>query len=332
MNNKIDFVIAWVDGNDKEWQKEKNKYNPNPSIVDCRENRYRDWENLKYLFRGIEKYASWVNKVFFITCGHLPNWLNTNNNKLVIVNHKDYIPEQYLPTFSANPIELNLHRIKDLSENFVYFNDDMFILKNVLPEDFFCNNKPCDSAILSPIISYDKDGFAKLVQNNMAIINTYFIKNECIKKNFTKWINFKYGKELLRSFCMMPWKHFTGFMDIHIPTSLKKETYKVLWDKEFDILNNTSMSKFRNNNIDVNQWLIRYWQLCSGDFVPRSIKFCAKFQYTENNEKLYNSIIHQKYKVICLNDIVGKYDFEKEKIRTIEAFEKILPEKCSFEK
>ena len=25
---KIDFVIAWVDGNDPEWRKQKNEYNP----------------------------------------------------------------------------------------------------------------------------------------------------------------------------------------------------------------------------------------------------------------------------------------------------------------
>ena len=92
----------WVDGNDPEWQKEKNNYdkkdNADGSIV-----RYRDWDLLQYWFRGVEKFAPWVNKVYFITWGHLPKWLDTSNPKLVIVNHKDYIPEEYLPTFSANP-------------------------------------------------------------------------------------------------------------------------------------------------------------------------------------------------------------------------------------
>ena len=81
---KIDFVIAWVDGNDEKWLLEKSKY----SLVkenDQSKIRYRDWENLKYLFRGIEKYAPWVNNVFFITYGHLPSWLNVNNDKLKIL-------------------------------------------------------------------------------------------------------------------------------------------------------------------------------------------------------------------------------------------------------
>ena len=118
-------------------------------IHDTRNVRYRDWDTLKYWFRGVEKYAPWVNKIHFVTYGHLPKFLNTNNPKLNIVNHKDFIPKEYLPTFSANPIELNLHRIKDLSEQFVFFNDDMFVINKVKSTDFFKNGKPRDMASLT---------------------------------------------------------------------------------------------------------------------------------------------------------------------------------------
>ena len=130
MNDKIDFVMIWVDGNDPEWRKEKDKYsNKVDNNTDNREARFRDWDNLQYWFRGVEKFAPWVNKIHFVTCGHLPKWLNTENPKLNIVKHKDFIPEKYLPTFNSHTIELNLHRIKGLAENFVYFNDDLFIVK-----------------------------------------------------------------------------------------------------------------------------------------------------------------------------------------------------------
>lgn len=76
-----------------------------------------------------------MNKIYFVTWGHLPKWLNTNNEKLVIVNHKDFIPNE-TPAFNCNSIEPYIHKIKGLSEQFVYFNDDMFIGKNVKPTDF----------------------------------------------------------------------------------------------------------------------------------------------------------------------------------------------------
>lgn len=133
----IDFVIIWVDGNDPAWRAVKNQYVPRPVGEDDQEVRYRDWDNLQYWFRSVEKYTPWVRKIHFVTWGHLPKWLNVNHPKLHIVNHKDYIPEKYLPTFNSHTIEMNLHRIEGLAEQFVYFNDDMFLLKPVYMEDFF---------------------------------------------------------------------------------------------------------------------------------------------------------------------------------------------------
>ena len=99
----IDFVLIWVDGNDPKWKKEYMKYAPTAQ-GDKGEIRFRDWENLRYWFRGVEKFAPWVNKIHFVTCGHIPNWLNLNAPKLNFVKHSDYIPASYLPTFNSHTI------------------------------------------------------------------------------------------------------------------------------------------------------------------------------------------------------------------------------------
>ena len=102
-NYKIDVAIPWVDGNDPEWQKLKDQYSEVKS-ADKSDSRYRDWDNLIFLFRGIEKFWPWVNRVFLITCGQKPQWLNVNCEKLILVNHSDYIPKEYFPTFNSNTI------------------------------------------------------------------------------------------------------------------------------------------------------------------------------------------------------------------------------------
>ena len=104
MKDKIDIVIPWVDGNDIKWQNEKNKYKQKKDEKLNNSSRFRDWDNLQYIFRGIEKFMPWVNNIFFITWGHLPKWLNVDNPKLKIINHKDYIPSKYLPTFNSHTI------------------------------------------------------------------------------------------------------------------------------------------------------------------------------------------------------------------------------------
>ena len=93
----IDFVITWVDGNDPAWQQEKSRTLKASGLIDKtddRKERYRDWDNLQYWFRGVEQFAPWVRKVHFVTWGHLPEWLNTSAPKLNIVNHEDFIPEE----------------------------------------------------------------------------------------------------------------------------------------------------------------------------------------------------------------------------------------------
>jgi len=189
--DKIDFVILWVDGEDEKWMAEKERYqiknNSKINKSSSSKNRYRDWDNLKYWFRGVEKYANWVNKIYFVTYGHLPKWLDVNNPKLVIVNHSDFIPQEFLPTFNSNTILLNLWRIKDLSENFVIFNDDMFLTDYVKKTDFFKNNLPCDSFcfnIIAPIGT--NDTFFHMILNNIDIINKHFTKKNVMKKNIFK--------------------------------------------------------------------------------------------------------------------------------------------------
>ena len=134
----VDFVVLWVDGNDPEWAAEKQKYmGESAKIKDSNhEARWRNWDNLQYWFRAVEKYAPWVRQIYFVTWGHIPEWLNTENPKLRIINHKDYIPQEYLPTFCTCPIEMNLWRISGLSEHFVFFNDDEFLAQRCRNHQF----------------------------------------------------------------------------------------------------------------------------------------------------------------------------------------------------
>ncbi len=326
----IDFVLTWVDGSDLEWQKEKAKYSHNPKGNGV--NRYRDWNNLRYWFRGVEKFAPWVRKIHFVTWGHIPDWLDTTNPKINIVNHKDFIPEECLPTFSARPIELNLHRIKDLSEHFVYFNDDFFLTKPVKETDFFKNNLPRDCFIENALMTNgSRDMFANVILNNMMVNNKIFKKREVMKKNFTKIFNLKYGLKNLRTFLLLPWPYFSELYNPHTADSYLKSTYEKVWELEDEWLTIASKNKFRNYN-DLSQYVFRFYQLMSGQFCPRSVRFSHYFELTNENKTIVNAIVKQKYSIICLNDSNPEIDFLKVQKEINEAFEKILFEKSGFEK
>ena len=141
---KIDLVYLWVDDKDEEWQK-KRHYWANKLGVACSEEnndcRYSNNDELKYSLRSAEMYAPWINKIFIVTDGQVPEWLDTNHPKIKIVNHKDIMPEDCLPCFNSNALETCIDNIPDLSEYFLYANDDMFFASPVKPEDFFTDDE-----------------------------------------------------------------------------------------------------------------------------------------------------------------------------------------------
>ena len=180
---ETDFVLTWVDGGDKNWQKVRRQYNPDKGS-DAGESRYRDWENLQYWFRGVEKFAPWIHKIYFVTWGHIPKWLNTEHPKLQIVRHEEFMDARYLPTFNINAIELNLHRIKGLSEQFVFFNDDMFLIRPVEPETFFKKGLPRDCCIETALVQDDiQNPFGNILMNDAALVNMHYSKKEVIRRH-----------------------------------------------------------------------------------------------------------------------------------------------------
>lgn len=332
MKQKIDFVIPWVDGDDEKWLEKRSQYTSNQSD-DAGEYRYRNLVDLRYVFRGIEQHASWVNKVHFITEGHLPDFLDINHPKLNIVEHRDYIPKEYLPTFSSHPIELNLHRIEGLSEQFVYLNDDILFVDDTVEEDFFINNLPCDQATIDYITSDKGTIFPHILLNNVDVLNRNFNKKEVVKGNFDKWYTTKYTlKENLKNLYYFPLANFSGLKWYHNPSSFLKSTFEELWAKEFELLNMTSKNRFRNIH-DVNQYLFKNWQIANGNFYPVSLSKSAMFyNMPDLEEQFVDDLEKNRYKVICINDSAEIDNFNSLKKRINNILKNKFPDKSSFEK
>ena len=224
--DKIDFVILWVDGSDPEWQRQREYFSAPEDNNGTDENRFREWGLLRYWFRGVERYAPWVNRVFLVTNGQVPNWINREHPKLRLVRHEEYIPKRYLPTFNSNVIELWLHQIPDLGEHFVLFNDDMYLTAPVKPEDFFRKGLPCDSAVMDLVTTPGPEDCLPHMQiNNFALINRHFNKKKVLRKNMGKFFAPVYGSGLIRNFLLLPFQYFSCFRDSHLPSSYLKETF-----------------------------------------------------------------------------------------------------------
>ncbi len=338
MSSNIDIVLLWVDGSDSEWIKQRNKYlgkELSEKEAKAFAKQYRNWDNLQYVFRGIEQFMPWVRKVHFVTNGQKPKWLNTGSSKLNWVKHSDFIPKEYLPTFSSHTIELNMHRIKGLAERFIYLNDDSFITKPTMAADFFAlNGLPKDQAVLFRIPSADYDDiFGHFLLNDIGVINRNFDRNTVLKKYKTKFFSPKNGLLApILSATFLPTNHFPGFMINHMPQAYLKSTFEEVWDKEREVLHKTSLNKFRSIT-DVNQYVMREWQFVTGKFEPTNLLKEGKYFsiFPKQLETACEAIESGKYRMICINDSeVG--DFDQTKFAINSSLHKVLPNRSEFEK
>lgn len=329
----IDIFLTWVDDSDEQWLAEKNKFQTEPQKKENGIERYRSWDSLQYVFRGIEKNMPWVDKVFFVTCGQIPEFLNVNHPKLRLINHKDYIPAEYLPTFNSRVIEMNLFRIKELSENFILFNDDTFPIDFLDESYFFKDNMVCDEAIERIIGKTYALNYAHCLINDAWIINQHFDKRKVRKENFVKWYSPKYGiKMLYRNWIMSYFHDFTALKMSHEPCGMKKSTLKKIWELEPELLDIASRNKFRNVT-DVDVYLIRAWQILEGEFFPRRHKGKVYTINDSNYRSIANEIKEKKYPLISIGERAEETicNFEEVKIELNAAFQKIFPQKSSFE-
>ena len=341
---KIDFVITWVDGSDPVWLAEKKKWEDllheeNNQTDDANSaRRYRaDDASLRYWFRSVERFAPWVNKIHFVTCGQKPEWLNENHPKLNLVNHADHIPSKYLPTFNANTIEMNFQRIEELADRFVLFNDDVFLLRPVAPEFFFKEGKPVLKTDLryTNVVGYNN--WSRLLFNGYCLVNQSFDTRKSIWDHRKKWFNVKeLGLKRVRQnlLCYLANKTIPVGTYGHLANPHLKSTLAEVWEKWPEVMDNMSSHKFRADD-QVNQWMLCTWNQAKGCFYPAHEKnrgiSCDITSY--NMGWMCETIKNQRIPQICINDTKSNDTDPEESMREIcKAFATILPEKSSFEK
>lgn len=328
----IDFVITWVDMNDPKWQADFSKYSGRKENTKngVSEARFRDNGFLRYWFRGVEKFAPWVRRIHFVTSGQKPEWLDESNPKINLVNHKDYIPEEFLPTYNSVVIERYIHRIPGLADHFVYFNDDFYIINTIAPTRFFRNGMPCDIAAFLYNPSWSQ--WYKRIKNNLKIINRHFDKREVMSRDRDKWFHKSYGSKARWNYLLKPYGKFITLRTPHNAQPYLKSTFEEVWAVAGKELTETSVNRFRALN-DLTPELFRTWQICRGNFEPYNTYSDTKmFPLMVRPRQAVRAIYNQSYSLICLNDNVHIRNYDRVMADIRAAFESILPEKSGFER
>lgn len=304
----IDFVFPYVDNTDSNWiqtyEECCKKYHIGCNVNDV---RYRDYDTLKYLLRGINKYLPWIRNLYIIVEqeSQVPEWLNRDNVK--IVYHKDIIPEKLLPTYNSGTIEMYLKNIPELSEYFIYGNDDMFPVASMTKSDFF-----------------DEDGLPKLMMERQHMEDGW-------RPNVYQFMLVNSNRIAYDDLGLQPEKN-TLIRWNHAITPMRKSTWERLCDKYQDRIEN-SCSTFRQPR-NITQELVNSWQFLSDNY---SKDYTLKAQYIDIKDIRNQDALKKKIKncqVVCINDgciTSGSLPFEEVKDIILNTFEELLPEKSKYE-
>ena len=333
----IDFVVTWLDSSDLEWQTQFAEYKKEETGYMERA-RFRNLDIFKYWFRAVEQYAPWVNKVFLVTNGTFPKWINPNHPKLVLVKHSDYIPEKYLPTFNSRTIELFMHKIKGLSEHFVYFNDDFYLNSPTKPEMFFRKGLPCDNneETIFNVPTYDKnDKFSIYISIacNIGVINAHFNRWNTVRQSIRRWYGPHLGiKGLMTSLFIKRHYKFVGFNWHHFEQPYLRSTFEQAWAEEPELLQN-SCTRFRAD-VSLTPYFFRYWQFATNKFFPVKLYKTKCFHLREwQLEEIEKVLNDRKIISICLNDTPkcpeNEYEIINSRLQAL--LEKKFPVKSKYE-
>lgn len=292
----MDIVITYVNGNDPVWQKDYEKFTNVPVM----EKRFRDWGTLQYLLRGIEKHMPFIRKVFLVVShrSQIPEWVDESN--LNVVLHEDFVPQEYLPTFNCNTLEMNLHRIKGLDEQYLYFNDDLFPVRDCKPGDFYRDGKS--------LIGFTKHYWG-----------TGMFKQIC--RNSDALARKALGMPASRSF-IRP-QHICAPM-------LKSECEKMCSIVAEDIAASYTRTREGRN---YNQYMFTDYLFYQGKALSEKISSKHLSVAVSSASRIRKAIEAPSRNLICINDVrLSEKRYEKLRNTVIDAFEKKFPQKSRFEK
>ena len=335
INDKIDIVYLWVDGSDKKWRAEKDKWleiitGEKPVYSGAAdEDKFRDNGEFLHSLRSVAECVPWINHIYIITgFNQKPNWLNTKHPKITIVPHEQIMPTDALPTFNSNSIEMCIPNIPNLSEKFILMNDDMLFNKPVSPS-FFFDKRGRARVLFSSYTSHPKDinqWFSTLDGYTKTLVNSAKI----LEDNFGKKLYFGRPSHGIDPYLKSSW------IECLTNPNIKKQIDKQVYNK------------FRTDD-EIQRWTFNLY-----DLIKKRAVFIHAHAPKYGRHKILNfiyNLLHwrsiKQSNVVCTNAAAAKkaiskaptfcindsYENTPEILRgNAEFLDKRFPNKCEFEK
>ena len=303
----IDAVILWVDGSDEKLAEKRNRYlaleNKSSSHPGSLPLRFASSDEISYCIRSILKYAGFIRNIYVVTDEQDPDLHEMVKTRfpekagsLKIVDHKEIFRgyEQYLPTFNSSSIHTMMWRIEGLAERFVYFNDDLILIREHHEEDFFNGDRPVLRG-------------KWLFPPYRRILGTWLkiLINRHIKKNldYVPKVSFYIRQWRSGSQLGFRWRYF--FHD-HSAHPFSRETFSEFFAANPGLLEKTISYRFRDPDQLLTSSLIYHREIRKGNRNLEKLRmgyFHPYYREKTMDQRMEKCSSDSRYKSVCIQNI-----------------------------
>lgn len=306
-SSPIDVVIPWVDGDDPKIAMKREQYRGNigqGKHSSAHPTRFASTNEIRYCVLSILKFAPFVRTIYILTDEqdpyvydevkkHFPNRLSS----IKIISHKHIFSgyEEFLPTFNSISIGNMAWRIDNLSENFVYFNDDVFLIRDVVPEDWVLEGRPVLRGRwrIAPIIKIAKQRFRKFYHHQI-------LGEKNFQPKFSYYIVQWNAARVLGM-------RFRFFFNCHTPHVMNKERIQSFYNSNIDLLKENIASRFRNQSQFNITTLSNHLELLDGNknIARLNLGYLVPSMYSERklNAKMRRINKDARVKSVCIQSL-----------------------------
>lgn len=298
----VDAVITWVDGNDKKWRQKINEYSKVKIDWSNKKDtiRYNSIDEITIAIKSVIKHAPFVRNIFLVTDDQTPESFeelkkiaSNQNINLSVTDHKVIFREfdSVLPCFNSCSITTMLYKIPGLSDHFLIFNDDTFLMRLTTVDDFFKNGYPIIRGRWAKF--YEDQVLRKMYYKVRSVFGSD--KN----KNVTG-----YKKAQQKSAKQVGMTKY--IRRDHTPVSLRRSTLEKYFEGN-DICENNVKYRFRNENQFVVSSLSNHLEVRDNTYVLEKNFQLSYFQSYRNllliKLKLYWFTINKKKLFMCFQNL-----------------------------
>ncbi|MEU3457900.1 stealth family protein [Micromonospora sp. NPDC006766] len=308
----IDAVFTWVDGSDPEWLRRKMAALTSPEArhaVAANSSRYHNRDELRYAMRSLYSFAPWLRRIFLVTDSQLPSWLDPAHPMITVVTHATLFADLGgRSSFNSHAIESRLHRIEGLAEHFLYFNDDVFLGRPVLPTHFFHAN-----GIAKFFLSPAQFGLGEAKPSDAPV--------NAAGKNNRRHIQRQFGVTITQKMK-------------HTPFALRRSIMHQIEQVLHADVMETARHQFRHQgDLSIPSSLHQYWAYLTGQAVPGDIEYeYADLGHPSTPARLAELLASRHREVFCLNDTDSDPEAFAEQERMLADFlPRYLPFPAPFE-